>query len=91
MYNFRSDAESRMRKISTNSKKTKLAEIPNYSELEIGADPEERFSQTAQSVRKSFVSKLSLGLGPYKEVNFDFCQNLIRTSSGDFEQVSEDF
>ena len=34
---------------------------------------------------------LSLGLGPYKKGTFDFSQNLTRTPSGDFKQVSEDF
>ena len=37
------------------------------------------------------LNRWSLGLGPYKKGTFDFSQNLVKTPSGDFKQVSEEF
>ena len=38
-----------------------------------------------------FLYNLLIGVGPYKKGTFDVSQNLIKTPSGDFKQVSEEF
>ena len=46
--------------------------------------------ETAIKVRASLVI-LQSGLEPYRKGTFDFSQNLIKTPSGDYKQVPEEF